>query len=85
MTPRECNAAVLSSLPRALPIPVEATILVKGAILRMVRTMVTTQTEEYARAKGDEKVSHARLNQFAAEQGMTPEFMERFQKKQKSA
>ena len=51
----------------------------------MVRTMVTTQTEEYARAKGDEKVSHARLNQFAAEQGMTPEFMERFQKKQKSA
>jgi hypothetical protein len=48
----------------------------------MVRTMVSTQTEEYARARGDEKVSHARLTQFAAEQGMTPEFMERFKKKQ---
>ena len=51
----------------------------------MVRTMVTSQTEEYAGSKGDEKVSLARLTQFAAEQGMTPEFMERFQKKQKSA
>jgi hypothetical protein len=49
----------------------------------MVRTMVTMQTEEYAGSKGDGKVSLARLNQFAAEQGMTPEFMERFRKKQK--
>lgn len=49
----------------------------------MVRTMVTTQTEEYAGSKGDGKVSLARMNEFAAEQGMTPEFMERFQKKQK--
>ncbi|MFZ1624875.1 MAG: flavin reductase [Gammaproteobacteria bacterium] len=49
----------------------------------MVRTMVTTQTEEYAGSKGDGKVSLARMNEFAAEQGMTPEFMERFQKKRK--
>lgn len=51
----------------------------------MVRKMVTDQTEEYCRSKGDEKVSHARFTQYSAEQGMTPELMERFQKKKKSA
>lgn len=51
----------------------------------MVRKMVTGQTEEYCRAKGDAKVSKARMDEFAAEQGMTPEFMDRFRKKQRSA
>lgn len=50
----------------------------------MVRKMVTDQTEEYCRSKGDEKVSQARFTEYAAEQGMTPELMERFQKKKKA-
>ena len=51
----------------------------------MVRKMVTDQTEEYCRSKGDDKVSQARFTQYAADQGMTPELMERFQKKKKTA
>jgi flavin reductase (DIM6/NTAB) family NADH-FMN oxidoreductase RutF len=51
----------------------------------MVRKMVTDQTEEYCRSKGDEKVSKARMDQHALDQGMTPELMERFQKKKKTA
>jgi len=47
----------------------------------MVRKMVTDQTEAYCQSKGDSKVSHARFNAFAEEQGMTPELMERFRKK----
>lgn len=51
----------------------------------MVRKMVTEQTEEYCRGKGDGKVTQARFTEYAAEQGMTPELLERFQKKKKSA
>jgi hypothetical protein len=51
----------------------------------MVRKMVTEQTEEYCRSRGDDKVSKARMDQHALDQGMTPEFMERFQKKKKTA
>jgi len=51
----------------------------------MVRKMVTDQTEEYCRGKGDDKVTQARFSAYAAEQGMTPELMERFQKKQRTA
>ena len=51
----------------------------------MVRKMVTEQTEEYCRSKGDDKVSKVRMDQHAADQGMTPELMERFQKKKKTA
>ena len=51
----------------------------------MVRKMVTDQTEDYCRSKGDDKVSNANMKAFAEEQGMTPELMERFQKKKKSA
>ncbi len=51
----------------------------------MVRKMVTDQTEAYCQAKGDDKVSHVRFKAFAEDQGMTPELMERFQKKKKSA
>jgi len=50
----------------------------------MVRKMVTGQTEEYARGKGDAKVSRARFNEFAAEQGMTPELLDRFQRKKRA-
>jgi flavin reductase (DIM6/NTAB) family NADH-FMN oxidoreductase RutF len=51
----------------------------------MVRKMVTEHTEEYCRGKGDARVSKARMDEFAASQGMTPEFFERFQKKKKTA
>lgn len=51
----------------------------------MMRKMVTDQTEAFARSKGDEKVSHVRFTQLAAESGMTPELLERFQKKKKMA
>lgn len=47
----------------------------------MVRKMVTDQTEAWCREKGDGKVSLARFQAYAAEQGMTPELMERFQRK----
>jgi len=47
----------------------------------MVRKMVTEQTEAYCQEKGDDKVSLARFQAYAAEQGMTPELLERFQKK----
>jgi flavin reductase (DIM6/NTAB) family NADH-FMN oxidoreductase RutF len=47
----------------------------------MVRKMVTEQTEDYCRGKGDDKVSQARFTEFAVEQGMTPELLERFRKK----
>ena len=51
----------------------------------MVRKMVTENTEAYCRTKGDATVSQARMTEFSIEQGMTPEFMERFQKKKKTA
>jgi flavin reductase (DIM6/NTAB) family NADH-FMN oxidoreductase RutF len=51
----------------------------------MVRKMVTDQTEEYCRSKGDTAVSHGRFTQFAEEQGMTPELMDRFRSRKKSA
>jgi flavin reductase (DIM6/NTAB) family NADH-FMN oxidoreductase RutF len=51
----------------------------------MVRKMVTEQTEAFSRSHGDQRVSRARMDQFAAEQGMTPEFMDRFKKKQRTA
>jgi hypothetical protein len=47
----------------------------------MVRKMVTDQTEQYCQAKGDGKVSRARFVEYSAEQGMTPELLERFQRK----
>jgi flavin reductase (DIM6/NTAB) family NADH-FMN oxidoreductase RutF len=47
----------------------------------MVRKMVTDQTEAWCRGKGDAKVTLARFQAYSAEQGMTPELMERFQKK----
>ncbi len=50
----------------------------------MVRKMVTDQTEEYCRARGDATVSLARFTEHAAEQGMTPELMDRFRKKKKA-
>lgn len=50
----------------------------------MVRKMVTEQTESHCREKGDGKVSKARMDEFAREQGMTPEFMDRFRKKQRA-
>ncbi|MEZ5565942.1 MAG: flavin reductase [Gammaproteobacteria bacterium] len=50
----------------------------------MIRKMVTDQTEDYCRSKGDDKVSHSRFKAYAEEQGMTPELMERFQKKKKA-
>ena len=48
----------------------------------MVRKMVTEQTEGYCREKGESKVTKSRMDEFAREQGMTPELMERFKKKQ---
>jgi flavin reductase (DIM6/NTAB) family NADH-FMN oxidoreductase RutF len=51
----------------------------------MVRKMVTEQTEAWCRENGDSKVSQARMDEFAREQGMTPEFMDRFRKKQRTA
>jgi flavin reductase (DIM6/NTAB) family NADH-FMN oxidoreductase RutF len=51
----------------------------------MVRKMVTEHTEAWCREKGETKVSQARMDEFAREQGMTPEFMDRFRKKQRSA
>ncbi|MBN8279465.1 MAG: flavin reductase [Gammaproteobacteria bacterium] len=50
----------------------------------MVRKMVTEQTEAYCREKGDGKVTQARFTAYAAEQGMTPELLDRFQKKKAS-
>lgn len=51
----------------------------------MVRKMVTEQTEGYCREKGDTQVTQSRFDAFAAEQGMTPDFFDRFKKKRKSA
>jgi flavin reductase (DIM6/NTAB) family NADH-FMN oxidoreductase RutF len=50
----------------------------------MVRKMVTEQTEAWCREKGDSKVTQSRMDEFAREQGMTPEFMDRFRKKQRT-
>jgi flavin reductase (DIM6/NTAB) family NADH-FMN oxidoreductase RutF len=47
----------------------------------MVRKMVTDQTEEYCRAHGDGKVTQARFTAYSAEQGMTPELLDRFKRK----
>ncbi|MBM4195919.1 MAG: hypothetical protein FJ197_02295 [Gammaproteobacteria bacterium] len=51
----------------------------------MVRKMVTEQTEGWCSSKGHASVSLAQFNAYAAEQGMTPEFMERFRRKKQSA
>ncbi len=47
----------------------------------MVRSMVTQQTEDHARARGDGRVTRARFDEFALEQGMTPELLDRFRRK----
>ncbi len=51
----------------------------------MVRKMVTEQTETWCREKGHDRVTLARFNAFAAEQGMTPELLDRFRKKKRTA
>ncbi|MBL8224128.1 MAG: flavin reductase [Chromatiales bacterium] len=51
------------------------------SIPAMVRKMVTDQTEQFCRARGDGKVTLARFTEHSAEQGMTPELLERFQRK----
>lgn len=51
------------------------------AIPPMVRKMITEQTEAYCRGKGDDRVTAAHFRAFAAEQGMTPELLERFKGK----
>lgn len=50
----------------------------------MVRKMVTEQTEEFARQKGDAKVTQARFDELAVEQGMTPELLDRFRRKKRA-
>ena len=51
----------------------------------MVRSMVTEQTEQYCREQGDAKVTQPRFAQFAADQGMTPELLDRFRKGSRQA
>ncbi len=46
-----------------------------------VRTMVTEQTENFARESGDEKVTLARFQELAEEAGMSADFFDRFRKK----
>ncbi len=46
-----------------------------------VRKMVTEQTENFAREKGDGKVSLARFQELAVEAGMSEDFFDRFRSK----
>lgn len=46
-----------------------------------VRKMVTEQTEDFARAKDDRKVTLTRFRELAEEYGMNDEFFDRFRKK----
>ena len=46
-----------------------------------VRAMVTQQAEDFARGKGDPKVTLARFQELARDFGMTEEFFTRFRKK----
>lgn len=51
----------------------------------MVRAMVSKQTEAYCRSMNHNKVGHADFQAYAETQGMTPELIERFQKKNRAS